>query len=368
MYTNDPRIVMTLDAGGTNLVFSAIQGGKEIVTPVTLPAEAQCLAACLGNLVCGFTEILAALPEAPVAISFAFPGPADYPAGIIGDLPNFPSFRGGVPLGPFLEETFHLPVFINNDGNLFAYGEALAGALPYVNSRLEAAGSKKRYKNLLGVTWGTGFGAGVVIDGHLLSGDNGTGGDVWCFRNKKYPQYIVEESVSIRGVQQAYAAYAGDAGARSPKEIYEIADGVRPGNREAALAAFADLGEMAGDAIATALTLIDGLVVIGGGLTGASRYILPALFKELNGQTGMRNGDRFNRLQMKAFHLDDPAEFDAFARGKAVEVALPGTARTVAYDPFKRTGILLSRLGTSHAVALGAYIYALNHLTKYSFI
>ena len=34
MYTNDNRIVMTLDAGGTNFVFSAIQGGKEIADPV----------------------------------------------------------------------------------------------------------------------------------------------------------------------------------------------------------------------------------------------------------------------------------------------------------------------------------------------
>ena len=34
MYNNDNRIVMTLDAGGTNFVFSAIQGNKEIVVPV----------------------------------------------------------------------------------------------------------------------------------------------------------------------------------------------------------------------------------------------------------------------------------------------------------------------------------------------
>ena len=40
------------------------------------------------------------LPRPPVAISFAFPGPADYPAGIIGDLANLPAFRGGVALGP----------------------------------------------------------------------------------------------------------------------------------------------------------------------------------------------------------------------------------------------------------------------------
>ena len=34
MYTTDKRIVMTLDAGGTNLVFSAMQGGVEVVEPV----------------------------------------------------------------------------------------------------------------------------------------------------------------------------------------------------------------------------------------------------------------------------------------------------------------------------------------------
>jgi len=37
------------------------------------------------------------------AISFAFPGPADYEKGIIGILPNFPDFRGGVSLGFMLE-------------------------------------------------------------------------------------------------------------------------------------------------------------------------------------------------------------------------------------------------------------------------
>ena len=67
MYTNDNRIVMTLDAGGTNFVFSAIQGGKEIADPVVLPACADCLDKCLGNLVEGFKAIQAGLPETPVA-------------------------------------------------------------------------------------------------------------------------------------------------------------------------------------------------------------------------------------------------------------------------------------------------------------
>lgn len=363
MYTNDKRIVMTLDAGGTNLVFSAICGGREIVTPIVLPSCACHLEQCLGQLSTGFSRVREQLPEPPVAISFAFPGPADYPAGIIGDLPNFPSFRGGIPLGPYLEEQFNIPVFINNDGNLFAYGEALTGALPEVNRRLEETGSIKRYKNLLGLTLGTGFGAGVVIEGNLLRGDNAAGGDIWCFRNKKYPQYIVEESVSIRAVQRVYRELTGDTLALTPKEIFEIAEGSRPGNVEAARTSFAELGEIAGDAIAQAVTLVDGLVVIGGGLAGAAKYILPALLEEMNGKTGMMDGSVFGRIQMKAFNLDDAESFESFAQGEAVKIAVPGSGREVDYDPFKRIGITFSKQGANRSIALGAYVFALNHLT-----
>ncbi|MBC8617583.1 ROK family protein [Parabacteroides faecis] len=364
MYSNDNRIVMTLDAGGTNLVFSAIRGGDEIVTPITLPSCACDLDQCLGQLATGFTRIREQLPEPPVAISFAFPGPADYPAGIIGNLPNFPSFRGGVALGPYLEDQFNIPVFINNDGDLFAYGEALTGALPEINNRLEKAGSIKRYKNLLGVTLGTGFGAGVVIDGNLLMGDNAAGGDIWCFRNKKYQQYIVEESVSIRAVQRVYRELSGDTATYTPKDIFDMAEGTRPGNQQAALRAFAELGEMAGDAIAQAITLIDGLIVIGGGLTGAAKYILPALLQEMNSQTGMMDGSRFSRLQSKAYNLDDETQFSQFAKGEAVKIHVPGSGREVDYDPCKRIGVMISKQGASRSVALGAYVYALNQLTN----
>ena len=112
MYEHDERIVMTLDAGGTNFVFSAIQGCREIVEPICLPAASDDLERCLSVLVEGFLEVEKRLPKLPVAISFAFPGPADYEHGIIGDLPNFPAFRGGVALGPYLREQFGIPVMV----------------------------------------------------------------------------------------------------------------------------------------------------------------------------------------------------------------------------------------------------------------
>ena len=77
-----------------------------MISPIGLPAVSDNLDGCLEVLVKGFDRVIAAIPVPPVAISFAFPGPADYENGIIGDLPNFPSFRGGVALGPFLKHKY----------------------------------------------------------------------------------------------------------------------------------------------------------------------------------------------------------------------------------------------------------------------
>lgn len=254
MYSHDNRVVITLDAGGTNLVFGAMQANKFIVEPITLPSHAENLDKCLATMVEGFQAVIDRLSEKPVAISFAFPGPADYPNGIIGGyLPNFPSFREGVALGPFLEAKFGIPVYINNDGDLFAYGEALGGALPEVNARLEALGSPKKYKNLVGYTFGTGLGVGLVIDNRLNRGDNSCV-ETFCLRHKKMPEIIVEDGASIRAVKRVYGEASGDVNHTfEPKDICEIAEGKRPGDVEAAKKAFAEMGEIAGDAMATAV-------------------------------------------------------------------------------------------------------------------
>ena len=353
MYENDNRTVMTLDAGGTNFVFTAIRGCREVVEPIRLDAVTDSVARCLEVLTEGFTRVKAALDTEPVAISFAFPGPADYEAGIIGDLPNFPCFRGGVPIGPYLAEQFGLPVFINNDGNLFAYGEALAGILPEMNARLEAADSSVRYKNLIGLTLGTGFGAGVVIDNVLLKGDNGCGGDVWLMRNVHYPDKIEEESVSIRAVKRVYAEASGDTRDLTPKEIQEIADGKLDGDRGAAVKAYTDMGVAIADALAHALDIADGLVVIGGGISKAYKYIIPTVIEHLKGW-----------LQMDVVDLTTEEGMGAFLKDTAVELRVPGSDRTVLYHSEKKTGIAVSHLGTSTAVSLGAYAYALMQIDK----
>ncbi len=365
MYSYDNRIVITLDAGGTNFVFGAMRANQFIVEPLTLPSQAHDLDKCLSTMVEGFRRIIAQLKEPPVAISFAFPGPADYPNGIIGGyLPNFPSFRNGVALGPFLEYQFGIPVFINNDGDLFAYGEALGGALPAINAKLEALGSRKRYNNLLGYTFGTGFGVGMVIDGRLNRGDNSCV-ETFCLRHKKMPDVIVEEGVAVRAVKRVYGELSGNPDhGFEPKEICEIADGTRSGDVEAAKGAFAELGEIAGDAMAAAVTLTDGLIVIGGGITAARKYIMPALLNELRSQLHTIGGEAVNRVQMKVYDLDNEEEFEAFAKGDLRPLQVYGTDRYTVYDPQKRIGVTISKLGASKAISVGAYAFALSMLDK----
>jgi len=365
-YANDSRVVLTLDAGGTNFVFSAVRGDREVVDPVTLPSNAHDLRLCLDTTVEGFSRVKEKAPSAPAAISFAFPGPADYPTGVIGGLGNLPAFReGGVALGPMLEDRFGVPVFLNNDGDLFAFGEATLGFLPWVNDLLAKAGSPKRFRNLFGATLGTGFGGGIVQDGRLWIGDNSGGGEIWLFRDKLDTKQNIEEAVSIRAVRRVYAQIAGIASetAPEPKDIHAIGRGEKPGHRAAAVEAFRRMGEAAGDALATATTLVDGLVVIGGGLTGAADLFLPALVAEMRSTFETPSG-AIPRLEVKAFNLEDPAEREEFVRGGAREVEVPGSARKVAYDPRKRIGVGLSRLGTSRAVALGAYAFALAELDR----
>lgn len=363
MYRYDQRIVVTLDAGGTNFVFSAMQGCKFIIDPITLPSNSQDLDLCLATMVKGFEEVISKLPEPPVAISFAFPGPADYANGIIGGyLPNFPSFRDGVALGPFLSKKFGLPVYINNDGDLFAYGEALCGALPDINARLTETGSPKHFHNLLGYTFGTGFGIGMVINNKLNRGDNSCV-ETFCLPHCHNHDIIVEEGVAVRAIKRVYAELSGIADhGFEPKEICEIAKGERPGNMEAAKKAFEIFGEVAGDAMATAVTLVDGLIVIGGGITAAREFILPSLLKQLRGEMKTLNGETLGRVQMKVFDLDNPDEFDEFAHGDHRRLKVYGTDEYVDYDPMKRIGVCISKLGASLAISVGAYAFALSDL------
>ena len=365
MYDNDRRIVVTLDAGGTHFRFNALQGNRPVTQTIEFPSEARDLDKCLANLTAGFEQTIQSLPEKPVAISFAFPGPADYPNGIFPSrLTNFPAFDGGVALGPYLQRRFNLPVFINNDADLFTYGEALAGTLPDLNRRLREAGSAKQYRNLIGFILGTGFGIGITTHNQMFMGDNCCS-EIYCSPSKWGQELIAEEGVSLRAVLRYYRELAKDDNAAQytdSYDIYRIADGTLAGDREAALKAFERFGEAAGYTIAYAACMLDGIIVIGGGVSKAAKFYMPALLKELRTEMHTLGGQTLPRVPSHIYNLEDPQEFEQFVHGQTKEIKVFGTDERILIDTQKRLGITLSPLGTSRATAIGAYCFALHAL------
>ena len=157
-------------------------------------------------------------------------------------------------------------------------------------------------------------------------------------RGKLHNRCFVEEDVGIRAVQRVYAEHSKvkHAETPTPKDIYEFATGSGAGDRQAAILAFETLGEAIGDALANAITLVDGLVVIGGGLSAAAPLFMPRLVAEMNGTIETLDGRQIPRMELKAFNLEDEAAFAAFARGEARRITVPGSTRQLTYDPLKR--------------------------------
>lgn len=362
---NDQRVVMTLDAGGTNFVFSAVKGAKEIIEPVRLASNANDLKLCLETILMGFESVKNKLNEVPVAISFAFPGPADYINGIIGDLGNLPAFRGGVALGPMLKQHFNMPVFINNDGDLFAYGEAIFGMLPALNHQLAHLGIKKCFHNLIGVTLGTGFGGGLVRNQNLIIGDNGAAGEVWLLRNPLFNNSFAEESISARAVTIEYQNQAGlIVDNITPLDVYQIAKGLNPGNKIAAQKAFDSLGIALGTILSDLITVFDAPVVIGGGLADAYDLFAPKMMEQLKRSFTDRKNNPVACLEVQSLNMEDPGFVKTLEAYSSKQVKVPFSDKLVNYNPTKWVAVGNSKLGTSNAVALGAYAFALNAIAQ----
>ena len=102
------------------------------------------------------------------AIGISCGGPLDSKRGVIMSPPNLPGWDN-VPVVDFFRERFGVPVAVQNDANACALAEYLYG-------------SGRGVKNLVFMTFGTGLGAGIIIDGKLYSGANDNAGEIGHIR------------------------------------------------------------------------------------------------------------------------------------------------------------------------------------------
>ncbi|MBR2129215.1 MAG: ROK family protein, partial [Bacteroidales bacterium] len=70
------------------------------------------------------------------------------------------------------------------------------------------------------------------------------------------------------------------------------------------------------------------------------------------------------RVQMKVYDLDNEDEFIQFAKGSERKIKIYGSEIEVNYDPQKRIGVAVSKIGANMATSIGAYAFALDQLNK----
>ncbi|MEK6756301.1 MAG: ROK family protein [Bacteroidota bacterium] len=102
------------------------------------------------------------------AISVSIGGPLDVLRGVVKSPPNLPGWED-IALKQLLNDRFSLPVYVEHDGNAGALAELYFGA-------------GRGCRNLVFITMGTGFGAGLILDGKLYRGTNDTAGEIGHIR------------------------------------------------------------------------------------------------------------------------------------------------------------------------------------------
>lgn len=150
-----------VDLGGTNIRVGLIEGDSVVVknvAPCPSDRPAGEVLDSLGNLISGIFS-----PEVR-GIGIGVPSAVDVDKGIVYDVCNIPSWKE-VHLKDYLENRFGIPAFINNDANCFALGEARFG-------------SCRDFRDVVGITLGTGVGMGIIINGQLYNGVNASAGEM----------------------------------------------------------------------------------------------------------------------------------------------------------------------------------------------
>ena len=157
-----------VDLGGTNIAVGVINEDYEIIaragTKTNIPRPAEEIFADIVK--CAKEAVAKAGVEMSevASIGIGTPGSCDKKNGVILYANNL--YFDNVPAAELVnKELPGIPVYIENDANCAALGEALAG-------------SGKGKKSFIAVTLGTGVGSGIVLDGQILTGCNDAGGEL----------------------------------------------------------------------------------------------------------------------------------------------------------------------------------------------
>ena len=218
------------------------------------------------------------------AVGIGCPGRIDFASGKVVWLKSKLEFLEGVPLAVRLRDRLGCPVVCDNDVNTILAGEMRFGA-------------GQGYRDVAGVTVGTGIGGALVLRGCLVRGRNWAAGhfgymshDPWGPRHVCGNTGIVEEHASHSGIlcQLRRALEAGEASVLTEslargeepglREVFEAADAGDPLGCRLADRLICELGVLVANLI---YALDPELVLVGGGLVTHRPGVLDAIRREV---------------------------------------------------------------------------------------
>jgi len=240
-----------VDLGGTNIRVACVENGI-IVEKATAPCPAkeneQTILYTLEKL------IGQVIRPGVKGIGIGVPSIVDSKEGVVYNVANIPAWKE-VPLKRLLETRFGIPVHVNNDSNCFALG-------------VKNFGEGQQYRDLVGITLGTGVGAGILINGILYNGRNTGAGEIGSL---PYLEHDYEHYCSSNYFVYYYGMTGKEACAKAVEGDVE------------ALKIWTEFGTHLGNLMKAVLYAYDPeAIIIGGGIASAFKYYEQAMWEMLH--------------------------------------------------------------------------------------
>lgn len=245
-----PEMHIGIDLGGTN-IRGGVVTGSEVSNIVTarIPAQGS-LEEVLESL---YALIDSVLQPAVASIGIGVPGLVDEEKGLVYDVVNIPSWKE-LPLKSWLEDRYSVPVFLNNDANCFTLGE-------------HRFGKGKGHDSMVGLTIGTGLGAGIILNKKLYSGRSGAAGE---FGTVPYLDHTYEYYASGQFFNNVHGLDGEVVFAQAQE-----------GNPKA-IALYKEMGYHLGNAIKMILYALDiDLIVLGGSVRHAYKWFNQSMWEQI---------------------------------------------------------------------------------------
>ncbi|HEY3572893.1 MAG TPA: ROK family transcriptional regulator [Arthrobacter sp.] len=260
------RAVLAVDVGATHVIIAVTDLGGNILSERRLTQDvAEGPEAVLGRLV---TEAMSLLAETGrtagdlAGVGIGLPGPVEHATGMPVKPPIMPGWDG-FDVVSYVQRSFPVAVLVDNDVNIMALGERTA--------------HWPEHDNFLFIKVATGIGAGIISNGELQRGANGTAGDLGHVRVPRGDDVLcrcgnygcLEALASGPAVARALAAQGVEAVGGA--DVLRL---VAEGNLQA-IQALRQAGRDVGDVLATVVNLLNpSVIVVGGSLGQAGEHLM----------------------------------------------------------------------------------------------